>query len=81
MLFRSDAFRQAFLTQVAALAGRDFRPAPGVCFAALRQAQLDLLGDLVADHLDTAAVARLIESGSPAGLPVLPPAGATASSG
>jgi adenosylcobyric acid synthase len=72
----NDAFRQAFLTQVAALAGRDFRPAPGVCFAALRQAQLDLLGDLVADHLDTAAVARLIESGPPAGLPVLPPAGA-----
>ncbi|HEY2285713.1 MAG TPA: cobyric acid synthase [Streptosporangiaceae bacterium] len=71
----NDAFRQAFLTQVAALAGRDFRPAPGVCFAALREAQLDLLGDLVADHLDTAAVTRLIEAGPPAGLPVLPPAG------
>jgi adenosylcobyric acid synthase len=71
----NDAFRQAFLAQVAALAGRDFRPAPGVCFADLRAAQLDLLGDLVADHLDTAAVTRLIESGAPAGLPVLPPAG------
>ena len=72
----NDAFRQAFLAEVAALAGRDFRPAPGVCFASLREAQLDLLGDLVADHLDTAAVTRLIESGPPPGLPVLPPAGA-----
>jgi adenosylcobyric acid synthase len=74
----NDVFRQAFLTEVAALTGRDFRPVPGVCFAALREAQLDLLGDLVADHLDTAAVTRLIESGPPPGLPVLPPAGATA---
>jgi adenosylcobyric acid synthase len=71
----NDAFRQAFLAQVAVLAGRAWRPAPGVCFADLRAAQLDLLGDLVADHLDTAAVTRLIESGAPAGLPVLPPAG------
>jgi adenosylcobyric acid synthase len=71
----NDAFRQAFLAEVAARAGRDFRPAPGVCFAALREAQLDLLGDLVADHLDTAAVTRLIEAGAPSGLPVLPPGG------
>lgn len=71
----NDAFRRCFLTEVAALAGRDFRPAPDTRFAELRQAQLDLLGDLVAEHLDTAAVTRLIESGAPAGLPVLPPAG------
>jgi adenosylcobyric acid synthase len=70
----NDAFRQAFLTEVAALAGRDFRAAPGVSFARLREAQLDLLGDLVAGHLDTAAMGRLIEAGAPAGLPVLPPA-------
>jgi len=74
----NDAFRQAFLTEVAALTGRDFRPAPGIRFGELRQAQLDLLGDLVADHLDTAAVCRLIETGAPAGLPLVPPAGATA---
>jgi adenosylcobyric acid synthase len=71
----NDAFRQAFLTEVAAAAGRDFTPVPGVRFAELRQAQLDLLGDLVADHLDTAAVTRLIEAGPPPGLPVVPPAG------
>jgi adenosylcobyric acid synthase len=74
----NDAFRQAFLAEVAALAGRDFRPAPGVCFAGLREAQLDLLGDLVAEHLDTAAVAALIERGPPPGLPFVPP-GAPAS--
>jgi adenosylcobyric acid synthase len=67
----NDAFRRAFLTEVAALAGRDFRPAPDTCFSALREAQLDLLGDLVADHLDTAAVSRLIEGGAPPGLAVI----------
>jgi adenosylcobyric acid synthase len=71
----NDAFRQAFLSEVAALAGRDFRPVPGSCFADLREAQLDLLGDLVAGHLDTATVTRLIEQGAPAGLPVIAPAG------
>ena len=45
-------------------------PQPGVCFADLRAAQLDLLGDLVADHLDTAAVTRADRvrgAGRPAG--------------
>jgi adenosylcobyric acid synthase len=71
----SDAFRRAFLTEVAALAGRDFTIAPDTDFAALRQARLDVLGDLVAGHLDTAALDRLISSGPPPGLPVIPPAG------
>jgi len=71
----SDAFRRAFLTEVAALAGRDFTVAPDTDFAAVRQARLDMLGDLVADHLDTAALGRLIDGGPPPGLPVVPPAG------
>jgi adenosylcobyric acid synthase len=71
----SDAFRRAFLTEVAGLAGRDFTVAPGTDFAAARQARLDTLGDLVAEHLDTDALRRLIEQGPPAGLPVIPPAG------
>ena len=71
----NDAFRRAFLAEVAALAGRDFRPAPGTDFAALREARLDLLGDLVAGHLDTGAVLGLISAGPPPGLPVIPPAG------
>jgi adenosylcobyric acid synthase len=71
----NDEFRRGFLTEVAALAGRDFKPAPDTCFAALRQAAFDLLGDLVAEHLDTAALLRLIEGGPTPGLPVVPPAG------
>ena len=71
----NDGFRRAFLAEVAAVAGRDFRPAPDTDFAALRQAGLDAMGDLVAEHLDTAALTRLIEHGPPAGLPVMPPGG------
>ena len=44
----SDEFRRAFLTEVAALAGRDFTVAPDTSFAAARQARLDTLADLVA---------------------------------
>ena len=77
----NDAFRRAFLTEVAALAGRDFIVAPGTDFAAVRQARLDVLGDLIAGHLDTAAVGRLIREGPPPGLPVVPPAGRAGSAG
>jgi cobyric acid synthase CobQ len=69
----NDAFRRAFLADVAAVAGRDFTPDPATSFAALREARLDLLGDLVERHLDTAALLRLIEQGAPDGLPLLPP--------
>jgi adenosylcobyric acid synthase len=67
----NDEFRRAFLAEVAALAGRDFRPAPDTSFAAVREARLDVLGDLVAGHLDTEALSRLIEDGPVPGLPVL----------
>jgi len=65
----NDDFRRAFLAEVAALANRDFTPAPATNFAAIRQARLDLLGDLVADHLDTPALISLIEDGPPPRLP------------
>jgi adenosylcobyric acid synthase len=68
-----DRFRRAFLVEVARLAGRAFVPAADVSFAAVRQGRLDVLGDLVAEHLDLAAVWRLIEGGAPSGLPLLPP--------
>ena len=71
----SDGFRRAFLTEVAALSGREFTVSPDTDFAAQREARLDVLGDLVADHLDTAALRRLISGGPPPGLPVIPPAG------
>jgi adenosylcobyric acid synthase len=69
----NDEFRRAFLAEVAALAGRDFRPSPDTSFAAVREARLDVLGDLVAGHLDTAALTRLIEDGPVPGLPALVP--------
>jgi adenosylcobyric acid synthase len=70
-VLENDEFRRAFLAEVAALAGRDFTPAPGTSFAAVREARLDVLGDLVAGYLDTAALSRLIEDGPVPGLPML----------
>ncbi len=67
----NDEFRRAFLAEVAALAGRDFSPAPSTDFAAVREARLDALGDLIAGHLDTAALSRLISGGPVPGLPAL----------
>ncbi len=67
----NDEFRRAFLTEVAALAGRDFTPAPDTDFAATREARLDALGDLVAGHLDTSALGALISGGPPPGLPAV----------
>jgi adenosylcobyric acid synthase len=42
-------------------------------FAEVRRQRLDLLGDLIAEHADTAAIDRLIEAGPPPGLPFVPP--------
>jgi adenosylcobyric acid synthase len=71
-LLDNDAFRRDFLRWAAARAGRDgFVPAPDTSAAAARAAQLDLLGDLVAEHLDTAALAGLIEGGPRRDLPTL----------
>ncbi|MFI6631788.1 cobyric acid synthase [Nonomuraea fuscirosea] len=69
----NDGFRRAFLADVAARAGRDFVPDPATDFAALREERLDALGDLVEQHLDTAALLHLIQHGPPPGLPLLPP--------
>lgn len=69
----SDGFRRAFLREVAAAAGRRFVPAADTSFAALREEQLDRLGDLIEQHADTDALWRLIESGAPQGLPFIPP--------
>jgi len=59
---------------VARISGRRFVPAPDTDFAAVREARLDALGDLVAEHADTDALWRLVESGagSVPGLALLP---------
>ncbi|MCW2758860.1 MAG: cobyric acid synthase CobQ [Nocardioidaceae bacterium] len=61
----SDGFRQAFLAEV--LPGR---AASTVSFPGAREARLDLLGDLVEEHLDVEALLTLVENGAPA-LPTL----------
>ncbi len=68
----SDGFRQALLAAVASRVGREWRPS-GVVFAERREARLDLLGDLVEQHLDVDALLALARSGAPAALPILPP--------
>jgi adenosylcobyric acid synthase len=68
----SDGVRRALLTEVAQACGRDWSPGTRP-FEDVRQARLDALGDLVADHLDTAAVLRLLSDGPPPGLPFVPP--------
>ncbi|HTU84635.1 MAG TPA: cobyric acid synthase, partial [Solirubrobacteraceae bacterium] len=65
-----DDFRRAYLARVAAARRRRFVPG-NTPFAAVRAAHLDVLGDLVANHIDTATLERLIEAGPPAGLPTI----------
>jgi adenosylcobyric acid synthase len=75
--FESDGFRRAYLTRVAAQAGRTgFTVAPDTRFAGLRERTLDLLADLVEEHLDTDALWRLIDQGATPGLPLLAPGAA-----
>ncbi|MDT7786950.1 MAG: adenosylcobyric acid synthase [Pseudonocardiales bacterium] len=71
-LLENDTFRRKFLLWAADRAGRDFVPGE-VSFQAAREAQLNLLGDLVAENLDTKAVIELLERGAPSGLPFVPP--------
>jgi len=68
----SDGFRQAFLGDVVRRVGLTWRPS-SVVFAERREARLDLLGDLVEEHLDVTALLDLARSGAPASLPILPP--------
>ena len=74
-LLENDGFRRALLRRVAAQAGRTGlrgrrrtprSPPSG-------RGQLDLLGDLVEQHLDTAALEHVIGHGAPAELPVSRP--------
>ncbi len=71
-LLENDGFRRALLARAADQAGRTgFRAAPDTSFAAERAAQLDLLGDLVEAHLDTAALEHVIGHGADPDLPVV----------
>jgi adenosylcobyric acid synthase len=70
-ILENDSFRRSYLAETARLAGSDFVPAAGTCFAAARQAQFDTLADAIDGSLDTGALLRLIEHGHPRDLPAL----------
>jgi adenosylcobyric acid synthase len=70
-IFEADGFRRAFLRDLATRTGRSFVAADNISFAAVRDDRLELLADLVAEHLDTEALVTLAEHGPPEGLPTL----------
>ncbi|WP_460355374.1 cobyric acid synthase [Mycobacterium sp. ZZG] len=65
--FEGDALRARFLADVLGLVPS------GVSFPKAREHRLDLLGDLVEQHIDVDALIDLVGSGPPSGLPFLPP--------
>jgi adenosylcobyric acid synthase len=69
-ILESDGFRRALLLWVTEERGLDWKPGD-MPFAAAREAQLEKLGNLVADHVDREALLRLIDEGQPSGLPVI----------
>jgi adenosylcobyric acid synthase len=62
-LLENDAFRRTYLREIASICGRGFTVAPDTSFVAIREAKLDRLADLVADHLDQTAVHQLLKTG------------------
>ncbi|HKH09594.1 MAG TPA: cobyric acid synthase [Rubrobacter sp.] len=69
-VLESDAFRRALLAWVAAERNLDWRPGDEP-FEAAREAQLERLGDLVAENVDGEALLRIVENGAPRDMPVL----------
>jgi len=69
-VLESDGFRRALLLWVARERGLDWSPGEA-SFAAAREAQLEKLGDLIADHVDREALLRLIDEGAHRGFPVV----------
>ncbi len=64
-LLDNDRFRRDWLTTVAAMAGRPGFRTADVSVPDRRDAQLDLMADLLADHLDLAAVLGLLDGPAP----------------
>ncbi len=65
-LFDNDDFRRRWLTEAASASGRhEFVAADDVNVAARRDAQLDVMADLLDVHLDVDAVTALLDDGPP----------------
>jgi adenosylcobyric acid synthase len=69
-VLESDGFRRALLSWIAVERGLDWRPGEEP-FAAAREAQLEKLGDLIAENVDRDALLRTLETGASAKLPVV----------
>jgi adenosylcobyric acid synthase len=67
-----DAIRAAYLERALGVTSRG-------SFPAARSRRIDLIADLVEEHLDVDTLLALARSGAPAGLPVLPPGISTGS--
>ncbi|AKU17790.1 cobyric acid synthase [Luteipulveratus mongoliensis] len=68
----SDGFRRRLLSNAARSAGRtSFRPDPDLSFTDARMSRLDLLADLLEEHIGVDPLLRLIEQGTPRGLPFI----------
>jgi adenosylcobyric acid synthase len=60
-LLENDLVRRRFLECAASAAGRSgFVASSSVSFAAVREGQLDLLGDLIGSHLDMDALGSVL---------------------
>lgn len=71
-LLENDAFRRELLRRAAERSGRTgFVAAPDTAFAEVRDAQLDLLGDLVEQHVDTSSLEHVISHGAASDLPIV----------
>ena len=71
-ILENDDYRRRLLAEVAGNAGRvGFVVATDTDVAAVREAQLDLLADLVERHLDVDAIVALVDGGVPVGLPTI----------
>jgi adenosylcobyric acid synthase len=62
-LLENDDFRRQYLTEVGRRCGRRFAVAADTSFAAIREARLDRLGDLVAEHIDQELIRALLDTG------------------
>ncbi len=60
-LFENDGFRRSFLTDVSVRTDRRFKVAPDLRFTDLREARFERLAGMVARHLDTEAIERIVE--------------------